>query len=391
MLIFKMEFLLNTIYLKYMMMGIAFISIFIVSFMVYKKKYDSTEVVIQISVTFIIIFMAGLIAKASIPDLERYEFINGSVTKAVWEEAYSYIKIEHHSSGSGKTRKTWTTTRIVNVDDKFYVNSTAGKFNIDRNTFNTYINKFGYTTLPSPHSERLERDSGRIFESIPPVQSISTSFLHLYDNYISASKSVLHSRNTNLENSFMKVLPVYPTIHRDPTYGVDRIYERIIDKEKILSPKKKQELETLIDDFQTKYASSKQCNIIFVLTKNTDYNYFLALKSYWKGANKNDIVIVMNDNLKFIDVITYTEATKFVTSITNAHYNYPTNLKTEELVGKQVVDSLESIKKFYVRLPMATFESFKSNIAIPIAVDLTLAIVLLISQTIMFIVFYKID
>ena len=359
--------------------------------MIYKKKYDSTEVVIQVAVTFILIFLSGFIAKSSVPDLERYEFINGSVTRAVWEEAYSYIKIEHHSSGSGKTRKTWTTTRIVHVDDKFYVDSTAGKFNIDINIFKKYMNDFGFVTQESPHSNRLKKDSGRIFVSTPPPQSISTSFLHLYDNYISASKSVLHSRNTNLENTFAKVLPPYPIISRDPAYGVDRITERIIDKEKILSPEKKQELEKIIDDFQTKYASSKQCNIIFVLTKSTDYNYFLALKSYWKGANKNDIVIVMNENLKFIDVISYTEVTKFSTSVTNAHYNYPVNLKSEELVIKQIMDSLDSIKNFYVRLPMASFESFKLNIAIPVHVDLTLAIILLVAQSVMFVVFYKLD
>ena len=393
-------FIFNTIYLKYTMIGLGFLSLLLIIFMVWKKKYTPEEGIVHLLCTVGLLFWFNHIAHNSIPDLVRNEFINGSVNRVVWEESYRYWKTETHSSGSGKTRRTWTTRRIVTVPDSFTIDTSVGSIGTNKEMFLTYSKKFGFNTVPSDHWDRIDEESGRTFISTPPPKTISVSFLHEYDNYISASRGILSSRNPKLEGTFAKVLPNYPVLKYDPEYGVNRINERVIDVDKVLSPDTKSYLEKIIDDYQTKNAAIKQCNIVFVITKNESYDYFLALKSKWLSGNKNDIIIVLNNSLKFVDVISYTEIDKFDAGIQNLKYQdkytdmvVMGKMSPQEIdnyrIKMLVEDSLGMIQKFYIRMPMATFNSYKDTLTIPEDVDIRLSIMLVVIQSILFFVFYK--
>ena len=383
-------YVLNTIYFKYAMIAGGFTAIFVILFMLWKKKYSAIEAGIHLVLTIGILLIANTVAKNSIPNLVRQEFINGAVTDVVWEEAYEYMELVTKSSGSGDKKKTWTELELVEVPDEYYIKTTVGSFDTNKEKFLDYAKKYNMVTEPATKWDRLREESGRTFRVNVPKNTISASDLHTYDNYISASKGIMSSVNPVLEERFRTSMPGYPLLVKDPEYGVYRMDSRLKDIDNTLKDETKVKLKAMIDAFQTQYASSKQCNIIYVVTKQTDYNYFLALRSLWLGGNKNDIIVVMNDKLSFVGVIAYTEVASFFTDIENLKYSDKyTKFKTsDEFVSALVEDSLDVIKKKYVRLPMATFESYKKTLSIPVNVDITLTIVVVLLQVSLFMVFY---
>lgn len=291
-------YILNTVYFKYAMIAGGFTAIFIVLFMLWKKKYSVFEACLHIGFSLIILVFSDMFAKQSIPNLVREEFINGAVIEVVWEEAYEYMKRVTKSSGSGDKKRTWTEWELVTVPDDYYIKTTVGSVDTNYEKFQDYAKKYNMVTEPAKKASRLRKDSGRIFRIPIPVNTISASYTHTYDNYISASKGIMSSVNPKLQAQFETSLPSYPILVKDPEFGVYRLDSRLKDVDNTLTDSTKQKLRAQIDAFQTTHASSKQCNIVYVITKQTDYNYFLALKSLWLGGNKNDIIIVANEKCR---------------------------------------------------------------------------------------------
>ncbi len=118
-----------------------------------------------------------------------------------------------------------------------------------------------------------------------------TADTHVYKNYLKATNNYTNKQyqGERLVKKFEKLLPLYPKKIYD-YYNLDRF----IDVNNLFLQPEKYIINNKLSKINGNLGKEKQCNIILVVVSNMSREYFYALMEYWKGANKNDIVVVMN-------------------------------------------------------------------------------------------------
>lgn len=113
------------------------------------------------------------------------------------------------------------------------------------------------------------------------------AFTHSYDNYIKGSPETLF-RYQGLVKKYEKLLPTYPIKTYD-YYRLDRV--TLVNGMALPEVNKwNQELSEL----NGRLGPKKQANVVLVVTKALDREYFYALSEHWLGGKKNDVVVVVN-------------------------------------------------------------------------------------------------
>lgn len=110
---------------------------------------------------------------------------------------------------------------------------------------------------------------------------------HSYKNYIKAvPQTLFNPANETLKAKFANQIPAYP-INIYDFYKIDRVIPVGVNVPdlKLWNTKLSHVLKTL--------GPKKQANVVIVMVKNPDENYFYALQDAWAGAKKNDIVVVI--------------------------------------------------------------------------------------------------
>ena len=110
---------------------------------------------------------------------------------------------------------------------------------------------------------------------------------HSYKNYIKAvPQTLFNPANETLKAKFANQIPAYP-INIYDFYKIDRVIPVGVNVHdlKLWNTKLSHVLKTL--------GPKKQANVVIVMVKNPDENYFYALQDAWAGAKKNDIVVVI--------------------------------------------------------------------------------------------------
>jgi hypothetical protein len=183
---------------------------------------------------------------------------------------------------------------------------------------------------------------------------------HSYKNYLKASNTTVYREDKakDLVKKYLKELPGYPSTIYD-YYKLNRF----IDVDKLLTENEYKELNLKLSFINGQLGKEKQCNIIVVLTNNRTREYFDALLTYWQGANKNDIVIVINSqqdrkiNSVYIHSLVYSD-------LVNVKLR-DNIIALKTLNIDKLISTIKSdINQYYQRKRMRDFEYLKNNLLI---------------------------
>ncbi len=135
------------------------------------------------------------------------------------------------------------------------------------------------------------------------------SVTNMYLNYVQAAKFSLHNRSgTNKEYLEAGLLPEYPQIHG--IYKLHRVLDLGVGVPQIDG------WRLALDDHMKTLGGLKQINIFVVFVPTTNPSYTAALEAHWRGANKNDTIIVVGMDkstqiVGMIDVITWAKSSTY--------------------------------------------------------------------------------
>lgn len=333
---------------------------------VFLKGITLKEFLIQLAVQACIFgIVVGII---SCHNLYYTEILNGQVIKKAKERVHCRHSYECHCytscSGSGKKRSCTRHCQTCyehsyDIDWSVY-DSTGYIFNLD-----------------------IDDRQGLIMPKKWPRIEINdpTARTHQYKNYIKASSATLFQK-TGLVEKFKTFLPDYPSNIYD-YYELNRIITIGF---------------TLKDsDRWNRYLSfvngltgvDKQCNAILVITKNQPREYKGALEQHWLGANKNDVVLIINiddeENIDWVDIIALTKTSLFQHELIDSI----TILKKLDM--QKILDHLQyNIVEHYNRKEMKNFEYLQSTI-VPTQLQFIISLIISISIAVGLTIFFEIQ
>lgn len=180
------------------------------------------------------------------------------------------------TNGSGPTATTTSTT----VCDKCYRNhytvtwsctSNVGEWNIEHKDWTSQ----SVYNLPDPPR----------YTSIKIGDPASSEVS--YKNYIKAvPESLFNPASEDVKKKYAGYIPSYPNNVYD-FYKVDRVVGVGVSIPNV------REWNDKLSVLLKKIGPQRQTNIVFVITKFDDENYFYALRDAWANGKKNDIVVVI--------------------------------------------------------------------------------------------------
>jgi hypothetical protein len=181
---------------------------------------------------------------------------------------------------------------------------------------------------------------------------------NMYLNYVQAAEFSLHNRSGSNE-AFAKagLLPEYPQL-----FGTYKL-SRVIDLGVGVPDLKEWQLE--LDNYMKTLGGLKQINIFVLFVPTTDATYTNALEAHWRGANKNDTIVVVgmdkgSKTIGMIDVITWADSSTYEINLIGDLLNL------EDQSFKPFLKTINDITlRDYNRIPMATFENLKDEIDPP--------------------------
>ena len=234
------------------------------------------------------------------------------------------------TSGSGKNQTTSThcDTCYEHSHDYDYIvrDNTGYSYDIDT------VDRQGLITPPR-------------FESVEVGEP--TAHLSSYKNYLKASSDTLF-RKDFVNEKYKGKLPEYPNI----IYDYYRL-TRVVTANFALENKK--QWDNALSEINGKLGKKKQSNIILVLTKNQSQDYVQALDQYWRGGNKNDVIIIIN--------IDATNKIEWVSTLVLAKDDMlkiqlrDNLMDIETLSMEKIMPEIENcVSKYFVRKRMREFE-----------------------------------
>lgn len=216
-------------------------------------------------------------------------------------------------------------------DYNWNVDSTLGSYRIDR------VNRQGTIEPPRWTSVKIG----------DPVADT-----HTYTNWIKSSDSSLFNVSKNRFDQFKDKIPAYPGEIYD-YYNIDRIVTpglRVNDQSK---------LNRYISEQLRELGPKKQVNLIFVVTKIQDPTYADAIWASWKGAEKNDVVVVVgtkNGEINWAKVQSWAEFDIFNVKLRDRI------MDSRVFKMKNIIDmTIDETYKSYQRKPMKQFEYLKDE------------------------------
>lgn len=179
------------------------------------------------------------------------------------------------------------------------------------------------------------------------------SKLHSYENYIKGAPGTL-LKDQGLEGKYKTLLPDYPGIiydyyHNDRMVTIGYGLPDIKEWNKSLS-----KLNSIV-------GYQKGCNIILVIGRKLDREYFYALSQHWIGGKKNDIIIILNmdgERIDWVQIMAWTDNEMFKVRLRDELFIMG-NLNDRSLM-MSIIDN--NVRKFYVRKSMKDFKYLQASI-----------------------------
>jgi len=330
------------------------------------KEMVLKEFGIQIGLTTVFVFGIYTLMFSVTTDLVDSEQWNGTVTKAVYYEGYEYEYDCSYESctGSGKNETCVTIPRTCESwrSPDWVGYSTVGSFGISKTEYRKYAGKFGHIERDVYHgdqttSSKLKGEGDEWTSSVRGNMPVSLT--KRYENLVvAANANVINVKTSEADIKMLKKegkLREYPTKYSD-AFGVPH-QARVIDTTGTINVI---DWTKSLDITAMMVGPTKQANpIIYITDEGQDFKYIL--EAYWKGAKKNDIVLILGvseNKVVWSDVIAWTNNTDFMIEMQQP--------STWELQSGLVTCGamMSRINDFYVRKPMKEFEYLKENITL---------------------------
>lgn len=175
-----------------------------------------------------------------------------------------------------------------------------------------------------------------------------TASEHSYDNFIKAASGSLFRREGAVEK-YQRFLPQYP----GDVYDYYRLSRLVL-----VNGAQVPDSQYWIDDISklnSEIGQKTQSNIIVVVVKGLEPDFYYALEQHWLGGKKNDVVLVMNLDAArkptWVQVMAWERNDIFKIKV------------RDELIAKETVERWDvynvlsrNIVKYHQRKPMADFE-----------------------------------
>lgn len=330
------------------------------------KEMSWVEFGIQVGLTSAFVLGIYTLMFSVTTNLVDSEQWNGRVTKAVYYEGYEYEYDCSYESctGSGKdevcvtipkTCEDWSPPDWVSY-------STVGSFNITKSQYLKYSDKYGSIEKNINHydqtiTSQLKGEGDKWISTVSELLPVSLT--KSYENFVvAANVNVINTRASEVEILLLKKegkLKEYPIKYRD-IFGTPH-QRRVIDTTNTINVR---DWQRIFDELAYKVGMTKQANpIVYITDEGRDFKYIL--EAYWKGAKKNDIVLILGvsgGKVVWSDVIAWTNNTDFMIEIQNN-----SNFEVQDgLISAETL--LSKINQYYTRKPMKEFEYLKENITL---------------------------
>lgn len=275
---------------------------------------------------------------------ESYECNCRNVTSTYTETVYSTDskgKTTSRQVTKTKTEKICDTCYRTHYTVKWTCTTTVGGFLIDSEDS---LTRLVYNTPNPPRYTIIKEDD--------PV-----SRTHPYTNYIQAvPNSLFAPASADLKAKFASLLPKYPD-HVYDIYHVDRFLTPG------WAPADAKQWNADISMALREIGPAKQVNLIVVIAKTSDANYEYALRDYWEGVNKNDVVVLIGSTaypkIDFVRIISWTKNEIFKVELRD-------QIQAKGVINRDIVQmSAAQISKNFERRHMREFEYLDGEIDPP--------------------------
>jgi hypothetical protein len=192
-----------------------------------------------------------------------------------------------------------------------------------------------------------------------------------YKNYIKAvPESILRPTPSSLKAQYAGQIPAYP-LNVYNFYSIDRVVPVGVNIPNL------REWDTALAEKLKTLGPTYQANVVVVITKIADPNYFYALQDAWLNGKKNDIVVVIGApefpaKAQWVNIMALTKTDLFQVQLRDAL------LDLDSLTVNNVINTIDSnVRANFKRRSMKEFQYLESEIDPPTWV-IVLAIVTII-------------
>jgi hypothetical protein len=188
------------------------------------------------------------------------------------------------------------------------------------------------------------------------------SKINPYLNYVQAAKfSLLNRGGTHEQFAKAGLLPAYPQLHG--IYKLNRVLDLGVGVPNL------SDWQRGLDDYMKNLGGLKQINIFVIFVPTIDPAYKAALEAHWRGANKNDTIIIIGvDNgtktIDLVDVITWAKEPIYKLTLIDSLRGVK-HLDDEKTPALALSAINEATLSLYERRPMVEFEYLKDEIDPP--------------------------
>lgn len=306
----------------------------------WKHHVTIKEAILQIVLVSIMVLVTYYVG--SYQSLSDTELLNGQITNKQSEKVsceHSYSCHCRTSCSGGKTRTCSTVCQTC------YEHS----YDVDWN-LKTDLNRT--ITIDRVSRQGLKEPPRFTLAKIGDPVVVKNS----YQNYIKAAgHNIINPGKVIATEQYAKYVPKYPLSIYDYHY-LDRV---------IINKRVDKKLSLYLANSLKKVGKLKQANIIIVVSNAPTQDFRYAVESKWLGGKKNDIIVLVNDNFQWADVITLAgnKGNEFLTvQIRDDIIAY--GKIDEGLVDIIVRDTL----KYFDRLPMDSLKYLKEQAEVPFIV-----------------------
>lgn len=289
-----------------------------------------------------LIFVVAIYSFGSAGMMSDVEILNGKVISKTSDKVSCRHSYSCHChtvySGSGKNRTSSTecdTCYEHSFDMDWDVNTTLGTYSINT------IDRQGLAMPPRWSQVKIDE----------PVAKE-----HTYTNYIKASPQSLFNSAANVAMQFQGQLPAHPGGISD-YYHTVRLVLTGIPQAQIDSTAWNTGIAEILKDI----GSSKQVNLVVVITNNQSSLFANALKTEWIGGKKNEAVIVIGaphyPEIAWVDVFSWSQNDLFNVTLRDDVKNLKT-VDRDQILRISYVD----IVKLYQRKSMKDYKYLEDEL-----------------------------
>lgn len=294
----------------------------IVLLIFFHKKVTWWELVLPSVVALVIIFtMKGCDKSSNVQDVE---YLSQYVVSASHEEQWNeWIKktcseryacgTEVYTTGSGKNQHTSTRTKYCtryydcsyceNHPERWYITDDAGNsFSISKYEYDKLVKDWGNQEFVDMHRHYYTIDGNKYVTRWNNDRStlLTTHRTHSYENRIQASHSIYNFQDISDSDKVHNKIFEYPSIS-------DYVQNPVMGSGFAVSQKQ----QDYVNSINGLLGKKKQVQYFVCIWKNMPRSVADMQQSYWKGGNKNEIVVCIGVNsankITWANVFTWSE------------------------------------------------------------------------------------